>query len=266
MSSSRPSPLRVPTSNLASGLTTLGAEPSHYVSRVHRRSVGETILLFDPTEGTEAVAEIVALQGKLVTCMVAEVRPGVRRGIAGLHLVQGLGKGNKPDQVVRDGVVLGAQSIRFVVSDRSVVQTSDRDEAKLSRLVRIATEAARQCGRSDLPRIELAASFGDALTWGTGSSRPNLTEAMGEKLALVLQPGDEIPLVESILGDHLAECAALEVSIWVGPEGGFSDAELVMLTSRGARVASLGDLVLRTELAAIVAMARVGALLANRRP
>lgn len=244
----------------------MGDEASHYIARVHRQGVGDTVLLFDPANGTEALAEIVAVEGKRVRCRVSEVQAGTRRGVLGLHLVQGLGKGDKPEQVVRDGVVLGAQSIRFVVCERSVAQSTDRDAAKLERLMRIATEAARQCGRSNLPTIELGVGFEEALARGDTpvSGRQSVDDSGGES-TLVLHPGDSLPLVEVVVDRALVRKPSVELAVWVGPEGGFTDHELAQLAARGATLASLGDLVLRTELAAIVALARVGARLAVAR-
>lgn len=243
--SARRSCLRVPQSPLVEGLVGLSEEASHYVARVHRRGVGETVLLFDPSAEVEADAEVVTVKGKHVTCRVDALRPAQRRGIPGLHLVQGLGKGDKPDQVVRDGVVLGAQSIQFVVCERSVAQATDRDAKKSERLLRIAMEAARQCGRGNLPALQLGVPFATALTAGADGS------------TLVLHPGDDLPLLERAI----EAAAARAVTLWIGPEGGFSDAELEALRARGAQLASLGDLVLRMELAAVVALARAGAAL-----
>lgn len=248
MSPVRRSVLRVPQASLAVGLVGLSEESSHYVTRVHRRGAGETVLLFDPGASVEGDAEIVAVQGKHVTCRIDALRPAQRCGIPGLHLVQGLGKGDKPDQVVRDGVVLGAQSIRFVVCERSVAQATDRDAKKTDRLQRIAIEAARQCGRGNLPNLQLGVAFASALP------------KAGDELSLVLHPGEDLPLLERAIETEMTRA----VTVWVGPEGGFSDAELSDLRASGARLASLGDLVLRTELAAIVALARAGAALQSR--
>lgn len=257
MCSARHNWLRVPTNTLLGvGHVELGAEASHYVARVHRCTVGQTLLLFDPARGTEATAEIVTVDSKHVTCRINDVRLGARRGVAGLDLVQGLGKGDKPDQVVRDGVVLGVQSIRFVVCERSVAQATERDANKLERLTRIAVEAARQCGRSNLPRIELGVRFDAAL--------PSVRRADGE-LALVLHPDEDSDPVETVVSRAVEGDPAVRIAIWVGPEGGFSERELEALSHHGAARASLGDLVLRTELAAIVAMARVGACLTRLR-
>ncbi len=249
MSGTRRSPLRIPSAALTGGTLVLPEDVSHYVTRVHRRPVGDHVLLFDPAFGIEAEAVITSIEGKRVTLCVAAPRAGNRVGVVGLHLVQGLGKGDKPEQVVRDGVVLGAQSITFVACERSVAQSTDRDAAKHERLVRIATDAARQCGRSNIPSIQLGGSFEGA------AANPS------NRLMLLLHPGDDLPTLEAVLNSHPN---VAETVTWVGPEGGFSVVEVERLMAGGARLASLGNLVLRTELAAVVCLARVGAWMSAR--
>lgn len=230
---------------------TLSEEASHYVSRVHRRHAGDALLLFDLEAGLEADAVLLAVNGKRVVCEVSDLRRGERRGVQGLRLVQGLGKGDKPDQVVRDGVVLGVQAIDFVVCERSVVQPTSRDAAKQDRLTRVAIEAARQSGRSNLPRIRLGLGWEQAL------------EAHEDAFSILLHPGEDIPVVEAVLATRPI---ARDTALWIGPEGGFSDSEVQGLVTKGAQLASLGDLVLRTELAAVVGLARVGAWLSALPP
>jgi 16S rRNA (uracil1498-N3)-methyltransferase len=206
-------------------------------------------LLFDPALGIEAEAVITSIEGRRVTLSVDAPRVGNRVGVLGLHLVQGLGKGDKPEQVVRDGVVLGAQSISFVACERSVAQSTERDAAKHERLVRIATDAARQCGRSNIPTIQLGGSFEAAAA------------NLDNRLMLLLHPGDDVPTLETVLN---SQPNVAETVTWVGPEGGFSVTEVGRLTASGAHLASLGNLVLRMELAAVVSMARVGAWMSAR--
>lgn len=207
------------------------------------------MVLFDPELGLEADAVISAVDNKHVQCEVGPTRVGERVGVLGLHLVQGLGKGDKPEQVVRDAVVLGAQSVCFVICERSVAQATDRDAAKKERLTRVAVDAARQSGRSNLPGIRYGVAFDAAV------------DEDGDASALVLHPDDAALSLEAVLS---APPAMRQVKTWIGPEGGFSERELRQLMARHARLASLGGLVLRTELAAVVALARIGAWLEAR--
>lgn len=217
--------------------------------RIHRRQVGEELCLFDPELGIEAQAVIDEVSGKRVVCRVAEVAPGTRRGVDGLRLIQGLGKGDKAEQVVKHAVALGAQSVEFVACERSVSRPTERDAIKEERLRRVAIDVARQCGRSTLPHIALNAP------WPSVFAR-----ATQEGTLVALHPDG----ANTSLERTLRSLSPTIVTIAIGPEGGFSAREVSALSEQGARFASLGDLVLRTELAAVAALARAGAWLSER--
>ncbi len=241
--------LRVATAGLKSGEHLLTGDEAHYVHRVHRMAVGDDVWLFDPDEGVEALGTITAFTSRGVVCRVGEVNEGTRRGVAGLRLIQGVGKGDKAEQVVKHAVALGAQSIEFVVCERSVSRPTARDGEKELRLRRVAVDVARQCGRSNVPAI------GMSLPWAE-----SITNAMATGLVVALHTDPAATLLEAML----AETNPTVVTIVVGPEGGLSDNEVRVLREQGARFASLGELILRMELAAVVALARAGAWLSGR--
>lgn len=241
--------LRVATAGLKSGEHLLTGDEAHYVQRVHRMAVGDDVWLFDPDEGVEALATITAFAGRGVACRVGEVKEGTRRGVPGLRLIQGLGKGDKGEQVVKHAVALGVQSIEFVVCERSVSRPTARDGEKEQRLRRVAVDVARQCGRSNVPAI------GMSLPWAQ-----TIASATATGLVVALHTDPAATPLEVMLTSTNPDV----VTIVVGPEGGLSDNEVLVLREQGARFASLGELILRTELAAVVALARAGAWLFSR--
>jgi 16S rRNA (uracil1498-N3)-methyltransferase len=157
-------------------------------------------------------------------------------------LIQGIGKGDKLDAIVRDATELGATGIVPAIGERSVARP---DAARGARWRRIAVEAARQCGRGDAPAIAMPVSFTDAV------------RAAGavEALRLCLDPA-----AHQSLGSALAALAAQAVTFAVGPEGGLTAAELAAAEAFGFTRVTLGPLVLRTE---TVCAAVLGALLAR---
>jgi len=108
--------------------------------------------------------------------------------------------------------------------------------------------AARQSGRGDVPRIT-----------GPSTLEGALAELRGRSLALrlCLHPRAERPLAELLAGSDVS----LESALLIGPEGGFSDAELAVIGQNGFHLAALGPLVLRTELAAVAALGAFAARL-----
>ena len=132
-------------------------------------------------------------------------------------------KGNKPELVIQKLTELGVDRIVPLVAERGVVRwDADKIERQMTRWHRIIREAAMQSHRTRLPTLEQPV---DAAEW---LHRPEVAAAHFGGLRI--GPGDR--------------------SIAVGPEGGWSDAEL---EAAGSRTVSLGDTVLRTETAAIAA-------------
>jgi 16S rRNA (uracil1498-N3)-methyltransferase len=158
--------------------------------------------------------------------------------------VQGLAKGHKNDDIVRDATELGATRILVVTTARSVVRLDEsRRSERQARWGRIAQEAARQCGRSDPPTVETPRTWGDALAGvASDATRFCLWEQATEPLAPRLLEG-------------LARDAALAFAC--GPEGGLEAAEAEQARAAGWHLASLGPLTLRTE---TVAAAVLGAV------
>ena len=233
--------LRVPMEMeaVAPGPRTLDAEAAAYVSRVHRLGPGDRLVVFDPERGIEADAEIVEAGKRAVTVLVGPARPASVPALRPVTLIQGVGKGDKMDGIVRDATELGATRLVPALCARSVARP---DAARSARWRRIAVEAARQCGRGDAPVIEAPLGFEEALgTAGAGT-------------LLCLDPRAGIRL-----GGTLARLGPEPVVLAVGPEGGFTDEELAAAERAGFTRVTLGPLVLRTE---TVCAAVLGAILA----
>jgi len=155
--------LRVPVHQLEAGEITLDPDASRYVARVRRVAEGESILLFEPRSAREAEAKVISIDKAGVRCQVRAVRPTTARPRRPTTLLQAIGKGEKLDAVVRDATELGATRIVAVETERSVVKLGNRGEARRDRWCRIAIEAARQCGRGDVPEVLGPIGWAEAL-------------------------------------------------------------------------------------------------------
>ena len=236
--------LRVPVSELAIGETTLDPEASRYVARVHRARVGDDLLLFDPAKAREAVATVLAIDRAGVRCRVGDVRPAALRAQRPVTLVQGIAKGDKLDAIVRDATELGATRVMAAETTRDVVKLGGRAEQRMRRLRRIAAEAARQCGRGDVPEVS------GPFPWRTALERA--AEPPGLSLCLWERATEPIgPRLRGLRQDE-------PLVIAVGAEGGLADDEIAAARAVGYAVVSLGPFVLRTE---TVAAAVLGAAL-----
>jgi 16S rRNA (uracil1498-N3)-methyltransferase len=222
---------------------------SRYLLRVHRLGAGDRFVAFDPDAAEQAEGNIVAVRGRRALCRFGE--PGPASHVPGFEvtLLQGLGKGDRFDRVVRDATALGAHSVVAVETARSVVALGDRAAARRERWRTIAIEAARQSGRGDVPRIVGPLSLGEAL--GGPHS--------GDALRLVLEPEGSTSLAVRL--EHWSPSQPLV--LLVGPEGGLAPEELAEARAAGFSPARFGEFVLRTETAATAVL---GAVIARLDP
>lgn len=237
--------LRVPVSSLRAGTLALDREAAHYLTRVHRHRVGQRFIGFDPEQALFAEGCILEIGNGRVRCEFEAPQRVAGERACRVQLIQGLGKADKPDRIVRAASELGVDGITFVPSERSAVKLGARVAARRERLRAIAVDAARQCGRPDLPELAFAADLQHALANADA------------QLKLVLDPAAPKTLTEAIAG----EGSVGSISLLIGPEGGLSAAEQALAIERGFVACRLAGYVLRTETAALAALAAVGALL-----
>ncbi|HET7826421.1 MAG TPA: 16S rRNA (uracil(1498)-N(3))-methyltransferase [Anaeromyxobacter sp.] len=226
--------VHLPPDRIGGGRARLTPEARHYLGDVLRLGPGDEVEVFDGDGGRyagriEAGLETVALGP----------REDARATRTELALLFALAKGEKVDLVVQKATELGAARIAPFAAARSVVRLDGaKGEERARRWRRIAEEAARQCGRADVPAVLAPVGLDAALA--------GLPAGM---LPFVFHPGGT-PLSQVEVAAGAAAFAAV-----VGPEGGLADEELEACRRAGAVPASLGPRVLRAETAAIVALA-----------
>lgn len=230
--------LRVPGEGLVEGERPLPKETTKYLVDVRRLEIGARFILFDPEARIECDATLEGT-GKDARALLGPPRPSTAIPARQATIIQCVGKADKLDSVVRDATELGATAILPAISERSIAKRSS-DSATL-RLKRVAIEAARQCGRGDVPRL------------AEPQPLESLLNDVDADVRIVLHPSSDAPI--GALLSHPAPSYAF----LVGPEGGLSDAELAGAEARGFRRARLGRFTLRTE---TVAAAILGALAA----
>jgi 16S rRNA (uracil1498-N3)-methyltransferase len=245
--------LFVEPTRLTEAVVTVSGEDHRYLTRVLRVGAGDIVTLFDG-EGQEADA-VVTRMGPRALELKVELRrnmPGTRR--PELTLIQGLTKGDKLDFIIQKATELGVNRILPVTTLRAVprLETS-KALAKRDRWLKIAREAARQCGRSDVPEVQAVVPLGAALA-ATGA----------EGLKLFLWEGAKQTGLSGVLGPVVAGGARpTRITLAVGPEGGFADEEVEVARQHGFALTGLGPRVLRTETAPLVALSILGYVLGD---
>ncbi len=215
----------------------LAGAGSRRLRDVLRMRPGDALAVFDGSGGEwEATVAAVASEG--VTLRVGEPREALPDPPVAVTLLCAFPRGQRGDWIVEKATELGVAAITPLESDRAVLQPG---AGRLERWRRIAIEAAEQCGRASLP------AFG--------------AEPAPGAPRLLADPGAARTVAEVLA---TATPAPAAISIYVGPEGGWSPGERDRLVAGGALPVSLGPRTLRVETAAIVTLAQTLSALEGR--
>ncbi|MGE5301386.1 MAG: 16S rRNA (uracil(1498)-N(3))-methyltransferase [Acidobacteriota bacterium] len=223
----------LPSVEVHDGPLSIKGEKAKYLSAVLRCRPGDRLLIYDG-HGNAYSSKIAGVAAREVLVELIEKMDLDTDSPLHITLLQGLLKGEKMDLVVQKATELGVQEIIPVVTERSQL----RETRKIPRWARIAEEASRQAGRNSVPRIHQTADF-EGLPPGPPANGIIFWEQGGDNFGAVLK-----------------KCGARgSISLFTGPEGGFSEKEIVSAVKKGFLVATLGQRILRAETAAITAIA-----------
>jgi 16S rRNA (uracil1498-N3)-methyltransferase len=234
----------------AGSLIDLPADAATHVARVLRARSGDALVLFNG-DGTEFDAVIETVRGSRVTAAVGGRRQADRESPLAVTLIQCVPRGDRMDLIVQKTVELGVAEIVPVVSQRGVVRLdNEQSESKRAHWHAIAVSACEQCGRNRVPRVARARPLLEHLAElaPAGAAAPALATRRW-----VLEPESPRAVGRDENVRDIAVTARIEIAI--GPEGGFAADELEAFRIAGFAAIGLGPRVLRTETAAIAALA-----------
>lgn len=225
-------------SNLQKGSSVvLPAADAHYVARVLRLQEGDTLAAFDGA-GQAWHLRLKTVSGQQVTAEIIASLPVNPAALAPVILGQAVPKSAKMDLIVEKCSELGLTTLVPLYTDRTVVRdVPDRLHNRLTRWRRIAEAAAKQCGRQILLEIQSPQSLLDFCT-----------QYQSTAAKVFCWEGETHSGVKSRL-ESLTE--ADSHAVLIGPEGGWTEAEVDLIQGHGFIPVSLGPRILRTETAAI---------------
>ncbi|MGG7603623.1 16S rRNA (uracil(1498)-N(3))-methyltransferase [Massilia sp. BKSP1R2A-1] len=231
--------------SLAPGHTVeLPAPVAHHL-HVLRMEAGDALTLFDGRGGQYA-AQLAEVGKKRASATVQSFEDVEAELPYAVTLAQGLPEGSKMDWIIEKAVELGVAAIAPLAARRSVVRLQgDRAEKRHAHWQGVIEAASEQCGRNRLAQLAPVADVGRWL------EAPQA--AAGQRILLS-------PRADSSLAQWAQEWGPQAVTLMVGPEGGFTREEEDAAVAAGARMLSIGPRVLRTETAALAALALLGGL------
>ena len=218
----------------------LSGEAGRHGAKVLRLRPGEAVTLCDG-QGTDYPSTVRENMGDGLLLDVDCPVPSLGEPRTRVTVCQCLPKGDKLEAVVQKAVELGAHEIWPIESRYCVAKWDQKSrEKKLLRLQKIALEAAMQSGRGIVPRVLEPAALRAAL---------ETAKSAGDILFFYEKASAGLGPCLAGTGDR--------IFLFIGPEGGFSEAEAAMAKDMGARIASLGPRILRTETAPIAALSAI---------
>jgi len=215
----------------------------HHWVKVLRAQVGESATLFNG-QGGEYEVTLSEVAKKSASVDVNAFNPANRSPKFQALLGQVMSKGDRMDYAIQKAVELGVSEIQLLTSERCEMRLKyDRDQKKLDHWQGVAIAACEQCGLNIVPKIIAPISLDKWLA-------TNLP-----KTKLVLAPNKD-------QADVLAD-ATPDIALLIGPEGGLSENEISTANQAGFTNWCIGDRVLRTETAPVVALSILNYRLIN---
>jgi len=215
----------------------------HAVGALRLRD-GEALTLFNGDGGE--YDGVLQIKGRRAAVQLGERHAVCRESPLAITLVQGISSGERMDLTIQKAVELGIAAIQPLVMRRTVARLAgEKLERRRAHWQAVAVAACEQCGRNLVPPIEPILEFS---AW---QARPSSTTAT--ELCLLLDPAAGRSLAD-------LDAPAGPVILMAGPEGGFDPAERIAAGRIGFTAVRLGSRILRTETAALAALAALQTL------
>lgn len=213
-----------------------GSDVNH-IKNVLRMKIGEELAVSNGADGREYRCGIRAFTEDAVECELRFIKESGVELPSKIYLFQGLPKADKMELIVQKAVELGAYEVIPVAMKRSVVKLDGKKAAaKVTRWQGIAEAAAKQSRRGIIPQVTEVMSFKEAIAYSKRAQLRlvpyELAEGMDKTGELIrnIRPGQDI-------------------AVFIGPEGGFDEAEIRAALEDGMEAVTLGKRILRTETA-----------------
>ncbi|MGN1147315.1 MAG: 16S rRNA (uracil(1498)-N(3))-methyltransferase [Lachnospiraceae bacterium] len=215
----------------------------NHIKNVLRMKPGEEIAVSNGQDGREYRCGIVRLEEEQIVCELRFIKEDGLELSSRVHLFQGLPKADKMELIIQKAVELGVYEIIPVETKRCVVKLdAKKAKQKTERWQAIAEAAAKQSKRRIVPVVTEPVSFGEALQKAVSMEVKLIPYELAEGMEKTKQ------IISSLPEDA-------DIAVFIGPEGGFEEAEINKAMECGLQPITLGKRILRTETAGFTVMA-----------
>lgn len=229
-------------SQIEDGRIVVSGSDVNHMKNVLRMKPGEKAEISDG-DGMRYLCTLECFKEKTIVFRIEDVEADAAELPSKIYLFQGLPKSDKMDLIIQKAVELGACEVIPVATKRAVVRLDEKKAVKkVQRWRAIAEGAAKQSGRSVIPEIHEVLSFSEALVYAQRLDVRLIPYEKAKGMAATRQAVEQIRPGQS-------------VGIFIGPEGGFEESEILKAQEYGTLPVSLGKRILRTETAGLAVLA-----------
>ncbi len=222
-------------------VTILGSDVNH-IKNVLRMKVGEELAVSNGVDGREYRCAIASLEEESVICELRFVKEDGVELSSQVYLFQGLPKADKMELIIQKAVELGVHAVVPVAAKRCVVKLDDKKaKSKIARWQSIAEAAAKQSKRRIVPEVTEVMSFKEALAFVKDFDVKIIPYELAENMSKTKE------IIEGLRPGQ-------KIAVFIGPEGGFEEAEVQSAMGMGVEPVTLGKRILRTETAGFTVM------------
>ncbi len=240
--------------NLQIGATVkLSDNAAAHATRVLRLEISDEIVLFNG-DGNDYTCAITSIKKNEVLAIVKSVVKITNESPLNITLLQGISSGDRMDYTIQKAVELGVTSIVPIITSRSVVKLSnERAEKRLAHWQNVVIAACEQSGRAFVPTVSAPVQLSAWLQANSRAASGDAKTKTNESTRILLNPIGALRLAE------LPKPAG-NIELLIGAEGGLSQSEIDTALSQGFQSVVLGARILRTETAALTAIAAMQTL------
>ena len=219
----------------------ISGNDKNHIANVLRMKKDEKILITNKDTSETYECKIISINKNDVVCSIIKKDERIKESNVKIDLYQGIPKSDKMEYIIQKSVELGVNRIFPVNMKNCIAKIKDEDK-KNNRWQKISEAAAKQCKRNIIPSIERSVNM-DFLY-------ENIKKY---DLVIVAYENEENKTIKDVLKNKDVK----KIAIIVGPEGGLSEEEVLNLINNGAKIASLGKRILRTETAPMAILSMI---------
>ena len=209
----------------------------NHIKNVLRMKIGEEIAVSNGIDGKEYRCGIEELGEDQIVCTLRFIKEDGVELASQIYLFQGLPKADKMELIIQKAVELGVHEVIPMATKRCVVKLDEKKAvSKINRWQGIAEAAAKQSKRGVIPQVHSVMNMKEAVAYAGEMEIRLIPYELAEDMAHTKQ------LIEQVKPGQ-------KVAIFIGPEGGFEEAEVQMALEAGIEPITLGRRILRTETA-----------------